>query len=173
MIKPHFLTVTFSKMQNVNDSLNWRKRITNDKLWTYVACGIGIWNFFWPIDWNWLKGLGKFSPLGRTTTATPPNCRWNTSSLDFCQNLTRFDTQIAHVVAMLNTLFTMGSPVVVMLVVFITLLTPVGIWNFFGPIDWNWPKGLEKFQPQGRTTTRTPSNYRWNMTSRRPGRWYQ
>ncbi len=53
------------------------------------------------------------------------------------QNLTRFDTKIALVVAMLNTLSTMGSPVVVMLVVFITLLTPVGIWNFFGPIDWN------------------------------------
>jgi len=29
------------------------------------------------------------------------------------------------------------SPVVVMLAVFITLLAPVGIWNFFGPIDWN------------------------------------
>ena len=59
------------------------------------------------------------------------------------------------------------SFVVVMLVIFITLLAPVGIWNFFGPIDWNWPKGLEKFQPQGRTTTGRPSNCGWKTTSRR------
>jgi len=32
MIKPHIRTVTFSKMQNVNDSLNWGKMLTNYKL---------------------------------------------------------------------------------------------------------------------------------------------